>query len=507
MSQVSSPPSGTSASNTFSVLSSITPIPSRPTIPTSVPLSSTPLSSARLTGLVAPNAQITPVTTPVSVPQTVNSPTIPLPRLSPTILTIPPPKLTPTIPVTRMTPTIPRMSPTIPTIPTARMSPIIPVSRPSPMITRPSPQIPTSARSALLNLQTTGTRPSPVIIPTLTQSPLDYQTTDNIAFPSIRMTTPGSRLPLKPTAEIMNEEFQVKDYQGIIANSSLENELLNAGYAPLSKIVIRSDNGEKRTQYIKAINKKGQKVFILVDVSGYTTARSSDLTLIEAHSASIVPYSLKTGAYNCAGKDVCGVAFECGSDAVCVLARGSQDLTPKEANFVFVEQHASAAATIESEGTIMTYPVIRLSEIRANPTLVLTNTDIVTRRLRNSTYLADVQELLMAQESISKLNAAFANFNAMREDAAIRLNRTLSELELYNDMYIANPPTTDEIKDRYRKVQYNLAQRNDGITTLLTTMKKVADTYLEIDVITNKIKDITDYCEREFRNVDVDNSD
>lgn len=440
-----------------------------------------------------------------TIPSISSNSSIPVPRLSPSI---------PSIPVSRLSPSVPTA-----VTPAPRLSPIIPVSRPSPIITVPrsSPIIPTqipttsntpSARSALLNLNSMG-RPSPIIIPTLTQSPLDYQTTgtENIAFPSIRMASPGSRLPLKPTVEIMDQEFQVRDYQGIIANSSLENELLNAGYAPLSKIVIRSDNGDKRTQYIKAINKKGQKLFILVDVSGYTTARSSDLTLIEAHSASIVPYSLKTGAYNCAGKDVCGVAFECGSDAVCVLARGSQDLTPKEANFVFVEQHASAAATIESEGNIMTYPVIRLSEIRANPTLVLTNTDIVTRRLRNSTYLADLQELLIAQESITKLNTAFTNFNKMREDAAIKLNKTLTQLEEYNDIYMANPPTTDDTKDRYRKLQYNLAQRNDGITTLLTTMKKVADCHFEIDVITNKINDITDYCEREFRNVEVVNSD
>lgn len=368
-----------------------------------------------------------------------------------------------------------------------------------------------NARSALLNLSggTMSSAPT-VTIPTVTQISGNRAMgtgQGSALLPFIKVATPNSSLPFRPTAQIMNQEFEVRNYQGIIANSSLENELLNAGYAPLSKIVIRTDSGDKRTQYIKAINKKGQKVFILIDVNGYTTARSTDLTLIEAHSASIVPYSLKTGAYECAGKDVCGVAFECGSDSVCVLSRGAQDLSPKEANFVFVEQPAPAAATLETEGSIMTYPVIRLTEIRANPALVLANTDIVTRRLRNSTYSAELQELAAAQQSINKLNAAFIRFNHLREDAASKLNRTLTQLEQWNDVYMANPPTTDEAKDRYRRLQYNLAQRNDGIATLLRSMKKVSDKRLEIDVITKEINDITDYAEKEFANVEFATSD
>jgi hypothetical protein len=211
---------------------------------------------------------------------------------------------------------------------------------------------------------------------------------------------------------------------------------------------------------------------------------------------------LKTGAYNCAGKDVCGVAFECGSDAVCVLSRGSNDLTPKEANFVFVEQAAPAAATLESEGSIMTYPVIRLSEIRANPDLVLINTDIVTRRLRNTAYTSELQELVTLRQSIDELNMSFNRFNLMREDAARKLNQTLSQLEQWNDQYIANPPTSDVGKDRYRRLQFNLASRNEGIATLLRSMKKVADLHVNIDVITKEINDITDYDEKEFMNVE-----
>jgi hypothetical protein len=497
----------------------MTPTQSRTTIPVSpaVPLASTPLSSARLTGLVSSGTPIVSSSTPVMVPQTVNSPLIPV-KTVPAPIPVMPTNI-PIVPVNTVT-MQPSPSPMITMGQSNSISPIsTTISGAVVPVTISQPPASPTARTALLNLSSgnggnAGNPPSQITIPPLTTQTMTSQETnlnkqrESLLFPSIKVSSPNSSLPFKPTAEIMNQDFEIRDYQGIIANSSLENELLNAGYAPLSKIVIRSDNGDKRTQYIKAINKKGQKVFILIDVNGYTTARSTDLTLIEAHSASIVPYSLKTGAYNCAGKDVCGVAFECGSDAVCVLSRGPKDLTPKESTFVFVEQHApEAAGLIESEGSIMTYPVIRLSEIRANPVLVLANTDVVTRRLRNTAYASELQELSVTQQSISKLNDAFIRFNRIRENAAVKLNKTLTQLEQWNDIYMQNPPTTDDAKDRYRQLQYNLAQRNEGISTLLRSMKKVADKHIEIDAITKDINEITDYCEKEFANVEYANTE
>ena len=458
-----------------------------PTPPNVIPISQTRLPPPRFPGFVSPNTPVISSNNPVSVTQTINAPVIPVTRTT----------STPIVPVA----VIPTTSTRIPASP--------------------------SARSALLNLSSTPSQSDDVRIPNmsprsrLSQPPSDIRMTtpsqsDDVRVPNmsprsrlsqpppdIRMSTPNSNLPFRQTTEIMDQEFQITDYQGILANSSLENELLNAGYAPLSKIVVRTESGEKRTQYIKAINKNGQKVFILIDVNGYTTARASDLTLMEAQGASIIPYSIKTGAYECANKDVCGVAFECGADAVCVLSRGSDDLNPKEANFVFVEQQAPSAASIETkDGTIMSYPVIRLSEIRVNPELILSNTDEVTKRLRNAAYSSLIQELAEEERSILNLNAAFGRFKQINQGIAIKLNETLSLLNEYNKSYIANPPRTDEYKDRYRELQFNLAHRNEGIETLLRLMKKVADKRPEIDVITNNINEITQYAIDQFVNIE-----
>lgn len=414
------------SSNTFTTLSTTAqPRPLISTLPgTSVPLSATPMASARLTGLVSQNATIVPTALPISVSQTVNT-------ASETNLPLIPPS--------------PRLqSPQLPNPPSPRLS-----QRTSPRVSLPL------AGTGLASLPSPGMASLP-----------SGRSVGMESLPSIR-TVAG-------TAEVMGQQFEISNYQGVISRASIENELLNAGYGILSKIIVRNGEGADRTRYIKAVNKKGQKVFIMLDGEGYTTARTNDLTLIESHMASVVPYSVKTGAYNCAGKDVCGVAFECGSDSVCVLYREPNDLKPKEANLVFVQRDAPAAVTMEIDGNTMSYPVIRLSEIRANPDLVLSNTDLVTRRLRNEAYTAQLQELAAEQMAIEKLGAAFMKFNTVREDVAMKLNRTLTQLEQYNDIYMARPPMTDEAKDKYRRLQFNLVQRNDGITLLIRLMERVA---------------------------------
>lgn len=456
---------------TSSVLSPINPPLSRsptvrsPTSPVgSVPLAQTQFSSARLTGLVTNN---TPVTLSTNAP--------PSPR------------------------TLPPSPSRLPVIPTPSSPSRVPASTMT-----PRPQVSPTARSALLNLSVPNGSPPTVgvVIPPMVGTTQSPSTLPRVDVP--RRSNGEQRSTDSPSSSgmVMNEEFVVKDYQGLIGNASLENELLNAGYAPLSKIVIQAENGEKRTQYIKAVNKKGQKVFILVDVSGYTTARAGDLTLIEARKSTIVPYSVKTGAYDCAGRDVCGVAFEC-TGAVCVLARNSEDLTPTEANFVFVEQSGPAAATVESEGVNMTYPVIRLSEIRANPELILKNTDVVTRRLRNASYSTLVAELVEEEKAIIQLNQAFVRFRQMYENNAALLNKTLTQLEGYLKAYMDNPPTSDEGRDKFQKVQLNVAKRNDGIEILLRSMQKVADLRSVIAATANDINAIREFCEKEFATVEL----
>ena len=224
-------------------------------------------------------------------------------------------------------------------------------------------------------------------IPTRGKSPSALNTINNLSLklpPTIKQNKP---------IELTRSTFEVDNYQSLIDSSSIENELYKYNYTPVSKIVVKGDNNRKQIFYIKAVNKNAQKVFIIIDSDGYTSSKSGDLTLMETKLGTNIPHSIKLGAVECIGNDICGVAFECGSDSVCILSR-NDNIDLDETNFVYVEKSAAISTETEgTEGTIMSYPVVRLSEIIANPELVVMNTDIITRRLRNITYDILTKEL------------------------------------------------------------------------------------------------------------------
>lgn len=299
-------------------------------------------------------------------------------------------------------------------------------------------------------------------------------------------------ITVKPVIDII-EEMQDKDLSEI-TNSNIENELAKLGYLVINKIVVLSENGNKKLQYIKAINKKGQKVYILIDIISYMSVHPKDLMIRENSDSNCIPFSLKNGAYNSAVKDVSGVAFEYGSNSICTLIMDPGDLSIKEKNYTFNEQKFCR----ERHEYIMIYPIIRLSEIKVNPKIILDNTHIVINRLRNAEELYERNELTAQRESITKLDNAFADFATLCDDVADKLYSDLNQLEDWNEVYINDPPYEDEYKERFIKLQVNLIKRNDDATNLIKIMKKVADERKKIDAITTNINEIINYCQKEF---------
>lgn len=316
---------------------------------------------------------------------------------------------------------------------------------------------------------------------------------------SPRMVNLTTASALVNKGDVVDENSKVepefRNYQGVIDNTSIETELINNQYVPLSKITV---NGERQIQYIKALNKNGQYVFINIDVDGYNTSRKSDLRLIKSNQANIVPYSIKMGAIDCAQMDVCGIAFECGPEAICVVSRNGDDLTPTESNFIMSMQDGLHSALIESEDNIMTYPIVRLSEIRIHPQQVLINTNVVTKRLRSNAYKAVGSELARTQEAINSLNASFCKFESYRNTASVSLANDVGFLEQCNTFYSENTPTCDSEKEKWRMVQLNLMRRNEAISELLRVSRQVAEIHIKLEAITSKIDGINEYCQKEL---------
>src|SRR5438445_4884722 len=202
-------------------------------------------------------------------------------------------------------------------------------------------------------------------------------------------------------------------------NPVIENELMSYEYICLNSITIQNDKKIQIDHYIKALNKLGQKVYILIDVK-YDNQLDADLTLIETKRGNILPYSLKSGAALLFGMDVTGVAFECDKNGLCVLTHSIDDqddnLNVIESNFTFLDAYQQNHVVIENYGCHLSYPVVKLSEIRVNNQLVVEGTDIVTKKLRINAYNEYMNDLNFLGNSIIELDLSFIDFKNVIEE-------------------------------------------------------------------------------------------
>lgn len=339
----------------------------------------------------------------------------------------------------------------------------------------------------------------PVPIPTMPNRPHSPYSPTISVIPQPKkeiISESKTEIILETSCKIISQESN--SYEDIISHN-MESELTNLGYRILNKIIVSDINGNKKVLYLKAINLKGQKVFIYVDVPGFTSMHQHDLVLIENNNGNIIPYSTKNGACDCAGTDVSGIAFEYGTNSVCTLLRENNYLKLNESNYTFINIIDNNS---RQEGCIISYPIIRLSEIRISPEILLNNTDIVIRRLRNAEDSYERGELTSTHNSLENLNITWQNFNCVFNDITMKLATSLKQCDDYNNIYLANPPCDDEYKEKFHKLQYALAKRHEGIIMLTCAMKKVANKRREIDCLNKDVDEIIKYLEKEFAGIE-----
>lgn len=298
-----------------------------------------------------------------------------------------------------------------------------------------------------------------------------------ISLPQPQKTIPfpASKTTVQPAKKILPKSLRVVD-EPIYTNKSeptpsminnIENELAELGYSVINLIV------SPKIQFLKAINKKGQKIYIYIDVLG-CSVKDIEIIITEINTNSL-SYSTKNGGYSCAGMDVIGIAFEYGTNFICTVMRGANDLNFTEVNYAL--NNKNHIQNCSFEGCVMTYPIIKLSELRVNPDIVLYNTDVVTRRLRNSEDSYERQELSNTDCALEKLNDALCNFKQACNNSTHKLIVNIQHLK-----------TCEEHESRD-----DLIKSNDDIIKIICIMKKVASKRKEMEKMANEIEELTNY--------------
>lgn len=285
-------------------------------------------------------------------------------------------------------------------------------------------------------------------------------------FPVSKTPVPIKKVKLvKGSIEIPQPKIILEEIQANDNIADLENELKEFGYHVINKIAT------PKLYFFKAANKKGQKVYIYIDT--LEIPKNNDVILIDDNN-NLLSHSIKHGAYNCSGTDATGIVFEYGTNSICTIMRAENELKFAEKNYLF--NHNSKSHNLTFDGCVITYPIIKLSEIRVNPDLVLCNTDLVTRRLRNTEDSYERQELAYTDCALDQLNEALCVFKQTCNNSTHKL--------MTNIQHLRQCPEPSYI---------DLVKSNDDIIKLICIMKKVASKKKDIERLTYEIEELTQY--------------
>ena len=412
-------------------------------------------SPARVSPVVVPSpARVSPVVMPSSArvsPVVVPSPTrvspvvVPSPaRVSPVIV----PRPVAVSPIAVTSPA--RVSPVgVPSL--DRVSPVVVPSpaRVSPVVV-PSPARVSPIAISPVGISMEGARPI-IVTPVVQPSP-------------VTVITP----PKTPVTPLSSLEF----VQPGLVNQNIEKRLAELGYVSVETIKTTKPNGTVEAKYIKAIDKKGNSVYIELNIEANILVQASDLTTIESVSANKIPYSIKTGVFNAAGLMVNGVMFEC-KDGLCSVNSMPDGKGSKETVFTIVEKNT--LRTGSEEDSPIPLPIVKLTDILENPTQTSLIIEESTMRIRNAVYNMYTQDLNSTVESSNIVHKKAIAALELMYMYMTQLVNSISQLERRRKEYDMAVILTENDIIKYDIIVYNIIKRRELMKQLLVDSKALSE--------------------------------
>ena len=304
----------------------------------------------------------------------------------------------------------------------------------------------------------------------------------SIAPPSPRIPSRFSQLINMSTKDKPEQPLTFSTNEGVLTDDHLEQELATYGYMSVDKIIIK-DGEDESIRYLKVINNHGQKFLIELNVDGYyLSILPTDIVVETSKTAEIIPYSIKVGSYECAKLNVCGVALECRSE-ICILSR-TNDLTPLEERFTIYLDTPYQKGQFDDSPIV--YPIVKLTEVKNNHSIVDDNIDLVMSRIRRSEYSqceGDIKGLSVVMRStMNNLNT----FMESKESAFKRLSSTLDDLDNLikeHEEIIANGNMTSENYNNYHLLRLIIRRRYELYDQLLRTCRQISKYKQQINTL------------------------
>lgn len=284
--------------------------------------------------------------------------------------------------------------------------------------------------------------------------------------------------------------------------ANVEDQIIYYGYDPLGKIISIDDSNEVECRYIKAVNDRGQIVYIQPNHDSWMNSDPGDFTVTETTDPSTIPHSIRNGSFLTAVPDVCGVILEKETE-LCVITQSDYNMEPEET--VLIPINCSTSINDDNiDELIVAYPIVKLGEIINNNDIVVKNTCAVTVKLRNTSYQTCIKNISDMKLTCNELSKNFDSLYVEIDDSFKKLAHTIRELEGHKVDFEDNPPTDENQQIKIPRIVYNLKRRHEMMIELLKMCHSANSHSYQLKQINRKFSEMGDHTRRSFESVEYD---
>ena len=286
------------------------------------------------------------------------------------------------------------------------------------------------------------------------------------------------------------------DFKGEVADQNIEKALLERGFISTEKILTKDENGNVVCRFIKARDNLGHALYIELDTSskdnmGYVTVCDDDPVISVSREASVIPYSLKVGSFEASSSSLFGVGFEC-DNQVCVMSRKDNSLEPVETVFSY-----SKDMGVQEKHPIP-FPIVKLSEVLANPEAVLKNISGSHARMRNIAFQSCVKDVTAMLDHSGNLSGEVQRFANKSKEVAETLENTIKYLEDMHDKYMQVGAKNEQDLANLKAIRFNLNKRADLQSDFISLCHSMRERAQRIAVLKQELKELNEFSETLF---------
>lgn len=211
-----------------------------------------------------------------------------------------------------------------------------------------------------------------------------------------------------PAMSSMPEPITIDSGMAAPMNLPSTAEIYALGFNPLRLVAI-TEAGNTRS-FIQALSKHGYKVLILLDTPLMFDGNRVTMTRITPQEPMNIPEQFKQSCRMCTNEHMCGIAYE-RNGTMCQLRTGSDGMTVIED--LYLQLPGSGGASDIFTGDAAPFPIVKFSQLQANPAAVHEMIAHKTRNVIASLLTVEIAQLDLVRVKLNEIDEAVAEYKGL----------------------------------------------------------------------------------------------